>query len=56
MIKVSIVIPNYNGENLLKKHLPIVFEAAGFYANKNNVKVEIIIVDDCSEDLSLIHI
>jgi GT2 family glycosyltransferase len=39
---VSIVIPNYNGKNLLEKHLKQVIIAAG--------KAEIIVVDDHSDD------
>lgn len=53
MIKVSIVIPNYNGEKLLKKNLESVFEAAEYYANKHNSQIEIVIADDCSEDNSI---
>lgn len=46
---VSIVIPNYNGANLLAKNLPKVLEAA-YYYDKNT---EIIVVDDGSTDNSL---
>lgn len=42
---VTIVIPNYNGEYLLKKNLPKIFEAV-----KDS---EIIVVDDASEDGSV---
>ena len=42
---VSIVIPNYNGESLLPKHLPSVI--------KHSPGVEIIIVDDASTDGSV---
>lgn len=45
-MKVSIVIPNYNGEELLKNNLPKVLTAIGDDA-------EIIIVDDGSKDKSL---
>lgn len=44
---ISVVIPNYNGENLLKKNLPKVFREIKEYKNG---KVEIIVVDDCSKD------
>jgi O-antigen biosynthesis protein len=44
-MKVSIVIPNYNGELILKKNLPKVFEAVG--------DAEVIVVDDASVDGSL---
>jgi O-antigen biosynthesis protein len=46
----SIIIPNYNGESLLKKNLPSVILA---YKNpRNNIK-EIIVVDDASTDTSI---
>lgn len=51
-MNISIVIPNYNGEDLLKKNLPKVFEAVNYYFQENNQKVEIIIVDDGSTDAS----
>ena len=47
---VSIVIPNYNGEEILRKNLPKVFEAASLY---KDVKIETIIVDDASTDASM---
>lgn len=49
-MKISIVIPNYNGEVLLKKNLPKVLEAVQTYSDE---KVEIIVVDDCSKDRSV---
>ena len=52
-MNISIVIPNYNGENLLKKNLPKVFETVEYYVKKKNSETEIIIVDDCSEDNSI---
>jgi len=51
-MNVSIVIPNYNGERLLKKNLPQVLEAAEFYQEKTGSKIEVIIVDDGSTDFS----
>jgi len=44
-MSISVVIPNYNGERILKKNLPKVFDAVG--------KAEIIVVDDASVDGSL---
>lgn len=44
--EVSIVIPNYNGKELLGKNLPSVLEAAKIYGKTK----EIIVVDDCSSD------
>lgn len=44
-LSVSIVIPNYNGKNLLAKNLPFVFEAAA--------GCEVIVVDDASTDDSV---
>lgn len=48
--KVSIVIPNYNGEELLKSNLPQVVSS---YKNKINKIIEIIVVDDASDDQSV---
>lgn len=47
---VSIIIPNYNGEELLKKNLPKVLESVREYKKG---KVEIIISDDASSDNSI---
>lgn len=47
-MKVSIVIPNWNGAFKLKKHLPDVLEAAEFGGVN-----EIIVVDDMSTDRSV---
>jgi len=46
---VSIIIPNYNGEALLKKNLPCVLEASKTYAGS----CEVIVVDDASRDKSV---
>jgi len=47
---ISIIIPNYNGESLLKKNLPKIFaELENFKLGKS----EVIIVDDASTDNSL---
>ncbi len=48
MVKVSIIIPNYNGERLLKKNLPRVI------ANVRQLAEEIIIIDDASIDNSVV--
>lgn len=47
---ISIIIPNYNGESLLKKNLPKVVEAVDNYKYG---KIEIIIPDDASSDNSV---
>lgn len=44
-MNVSIVIPNYNGEKILRENLPKVLEAVG--------EAEVIVVDDASTDGSL---
>lgn len=46
---ISIIIPNYNGAELLIKNLPVVIDAVNDYKNG---KVEIIIPDDASTDNS----
>ena len=45
--KVSIIITNYNGRELLEKNIPHIIKA---YKNKDNNIVEIIVVDDASKD------
>ena len=52
-MNISIVIPNYNGEVLLKKNLPKVFEALDEYKFG---KTEVNIVDDKSNDSSLVFL
>lgn len=53
---VSIIIANYNGEELLKKNLPRVIEAAVYYNQKEAKSTEIIFVDDASSDGSVEYI
>lgn len=47
---ISIVIPNYNGEELLKQNLPKVLESVRDYRDG---QIEIIIPDDASQDNSV---
>jgi len=47
-MKVSVIIPNYNGKKLLEKNLPMLFESIKRYRD-----VEIIVVDDGSTDESV---
>ena len=50
---ISVVIPNYNGKNLLAKNLPKIFsELKGFALGKT----EIIVVDDASTDDSILFL
>lgn len=49
-MKISIVIPNLNGEKLLEKNLPSLFKAV---ENKQNNIIEVIVVDDGSWDGSV---
>ena len=51
--KVSVIIPNYNGKDLLEKNLPSVLKSILFYGKEN---CELIIVDDFSNDESLIYL
>lgn len=53
MKKAAIVIPNYNGEKLLRQNLPKVIEAADCYQKKHDGEVEVIVVDDGSTDNSV---
>lgn len=49
---ISVVIPNYNGEHLLERNLPSVVGAL-----KNaKINYEIIVVDDCSKDKSVLFL
>jgi len=48
-MNLSIIIPNYNGEDLLKKNLPVVLKSV---KNYKDGKIEIIIPDDPSTDNS----
>ena len=43
-MKITIAIPNFNGENLLEKNLPNIIKAGAD---------EVIVLDDCSKDSSL---
>lgn len=47
---MSIVIPTWNGRELLEKHLPSVIEAASHYQNISRQEVEILVVDDAGSD------
>lgn len=49
---ISVVIPNYNGRQLLEQNLPSVHEAL----NNAETDFEIIITDDCSTDSSVAFI
>jgi len=49
-MNLSIVIPNYNGEDILKKNLPKVFDAISSYKDG---RVEVVIIDDHSTDNSI---
>lgn len=49
-MNLSLVIPNYNGEELLKKNLPKVFDAVSSYEDD---AIEIIVIDDFSTDNSI---
>ena len=46
---ISVVIPNYNGQHLLERNLPSVYEAL----KNTQSDFEVIIVDDCSIDKSV---
>lgn len=50
---ISVIIPNYNGQQLLKKNLPRVLEVLEAYRKKSDQNYEIIVVDDFSNDDSL---
>jgi len=47
MIKVSVIIPSFNGQELLEKHLPVVLRALNGWQKQG---WEVIVVDDASTD------
>lgn len=49
-MNLSIVIPNYNGEDILRKNLPKLLDSVKNYQKGS---IEIIISDDCSSDNSV---
>ncbi len=49
-MNISIVVPNYNGEEILKKNLPVLLKAI---ENYKNGKIDVVIADDCSVDNSI---
>lgn len=53
-MKVSIIIPNYNGEKLLQENIPKVIQSLELYKNQSKDNTEIIVVDDCSDDQSVL--
>jgi GT2 family glycosyltransferase len=50
---VSIVIPNWNGRNLLAEYLPSVVAAAHEYRARSKAEVEVLLIDDGSTDDSV---
>jgi len=50
MRSVSVVIPNWNGRELLAEFLPSVFAAIGEYRDQHGADIELLIVDDASTD------
>lgn len=52
-MNISIIIPNYNGEKLLKENLPKVVEAVREYKKGT---IEIIVADDASTDGSVAYL
>jgi GT2 family glycosyltransferase len=52
-MNVSVVIPNVNGQELMKKNLPSLFDAVKY---KNNKIIEVIVIDDGSSDNSVVFL
>jgi len=52
-MKISIVIPNYNGAILLKKNIPRLLRVLEQYIAKTKNTIELFIVDDYSQDDSI---
>lgn len=49
---ISIIIPNYNGADLISKNIPRLIKVVSDFQKSTGKPVEIIIVDDCSLDSS----
>ncbi len=47
---ISVILPNYNGRQLLQRNLPSLFSSL----KKANVPHEVLVVDDCSSDDSIV--
>ncbi len=52
-MKVSVVIPNYNGESLIKNHFDAVFQALIDAGKDTHAEIDLVIVDDASTDRSI---
>jgi len=52
-MKISIIIPNYNGASLLEENFSSVLEAVQFYIKDPKNTAEIIYIDDASTDTSI---
>jgi len=52
-MKVSVIMPNFNGKSILEKNLPKLFEAVN---NPKNEIIEVIVVDDGSWDDSVLFL
>src|SRR5689334_9080174 len=50
---VTIVIPTWNGLELLERFLPSVITAAHHYSNNSGAPTEIVVVDDGSNDTTV---
>lgn len=50
---ISIVVPNYNGYELLKKNIPLVVDACEEYHKLTSERCQFVVVDDCSQDESV---
>lgn len=49
-LSISVVIPSWKGLNHLRENLPSVIHAARYYQGKTGAAVEILVVDDGSQD------
>lgn len=52
-MKVSVIIPNYNGEELLKEKLDKVLTVLSYASKEVRIQIELIIIDDASTDNSI---
>jgi len=53
---ISVVIPNYNGFEIIKKNIPVVLKVISDHHQKNGDEFQVIIVDDGSTDESVAYL
>jgi len=55
-MKISVVIPNYNGEKLLPKNIPRVVSVLNEFCHQHSAVIQLVICDDASTDNSVTYL